>query len=59
MTFAMRDHELETLSLGACIWHVLILYITILFCVIGCRHIREILFCVCLPGSLGYKAYIC
>lgn len=57
MSITMRDQELETLSLGAFIWHSLILYVTILLCVITCRHIREVLFYVCLPRPFRYKTY--
>ena len=56
MSITMRDQELETLSLGAFIWHSLILYVTILLCVITCRH-REVLFYVCLPRPFRYKTY--
>jgi hypothetical protein len=45
----MYDEELESLSLGALLWHALILYMTLLFCVISCRHIRELLLYVRLP----------
>lgn len=44
----MYDEELEALS-GAVLWHALILYVTLLFCVISCRHIRELLLYVSLP----------
>jgi hypothetical protein len=37
----MRDQELEFVSLGVCIYHHLIIYSDILFCVITCRHNRE------------------
>lgn len=59
MSMTVHDQELETLSLGAFIWHSLILYVTVLFCVITCRHIREFLFYVCLPRPFDYKAYNC
>jgi hypothetical protein len=50
MSITMPDQELETLSLGAFIWHSLILYVTILLCVITCRHIREV-FVLCMFTS--------
>lgn len=42
----MYDEEFESLSLGAFLWHALILYLTLLFCIIRFRHIREHLFVV-------------
>lgn len=41
MTSIMCDQELKSLSFGVCVYHSLILYSNILFCVITCRHTRE------------------